>query len=85
MVDAHCYALYRGPKRDRQSRWVPAVVTKVFGTGTVSAHVVSQGPIWRRHIAQLRPQYRINEGADLGEIPSSLATPDKIPTAVDTF
>ena len=30
------------------------------------------------------PQYRNNEGADPGEMPSSLATPDKIPTEVDT-
>ena len=27
-----CYALYFGPRRDRDPRWVPAIVTKVHGT-----------------------------------------------------
>ena len=31
-VGAPCYALYCGPRRNRQPRWVPAVVTKAFGT-----------------------------------------------------
>ena len=31
-VGTPCYALYCGPKRNKQPRWVPAVVTKVFGT-----------------------------------------------------
>ena len=26
-----CYALYFGPRRDRDPRWVPAIVTKVHG------------------------------------------------------
>ena len=63
---------------------IPTVVTKVFGTRTVSVRVVPRGPIWRRHIDQLCPRYRTNEEADLGEMPSSLATPDKIPTEVVT-
>ena len=34
-VGALCYALYYGPKHNKQPRWVPAVVTKVFGTRSV--------------------------------------------------
>ena len=83
-LGAHCYALYRGSKRDRQPRWIPAVVTKVFGTRAVSVRIVPRGSIWRRHIDQLRPQYTTDEDADPGEMPSNLATPDTIPTEVVT-
>ena len=31
-----CYALYFGPRRDRDPRWVPAIVTKVHGTRSVN-------------------------------------------------
>ena len=31
-----CYALYFGPRRDRDPRWVPAIVTKVHGTQSVN-------------------------------------------------
>lgn len=30
-LGAPCYALYYGPRRDKDLRWVPAIVTKVFG------------------------------------------------------
>ena len=75
-VGAPCYALYCGPKRNRQPRWVPAVVTKVFGTRTVNVRVVPRGPTWRRHIDQLRPRYGVNEDVDPGEDPQ--------PTPLDT-
>ena len=84
MVGTHCYTPHRGPKRDRQPRWVPAAVTTVFGTCPVSVLVVPREPIWRRHIDQLRPRYRTNEAAGAGEMSSSLATPDEISTEVDT-
>ena len=75
-VGAPCYALYCGPKRNKQPRWVPAVVTKVFGTRTVNVRVVPRGPTWRRHIDQLRPRYGVNEDTDPGE--------DSRPTPMDT-
>ena len=52
-----CYALYCGPRRDKDPRWVPAIVTKVFGTRSVNVRVCPRGPTWRRHIEQLRPRY----------------------------
>ena len=73
-VGAPCYALYFGPKRNKQPRWVPAVVTKVFGTRTVNVRVVPKGPTWRRHIDQLRPRYGVNEDTDPGEDPRSPPT-----------
>ena len=57
-VGAPCFALYCCPNRNHRSpRWVPAVVVKVFGTRSVNVRVLPRGPIWRRHIEQLRPRY----------------------------
>lgn len=61
------YVLYYGPKRNRQSRWVPAVVTNVFGTRSVNVHVTLRGQKWRRHIDQLRLRYWVEEPAVLVE------------------
>ena len=52
-----CYALYFGPRRDRDANWVPAIVVKRFGTRSVNVRVVPRGSVWRRHIDQLRPRY----------------------------
>lgn len=52
-----CYALYCGPNRNKQPRWVSAVVTKVYGQRSVNVKVVPRGPTWRRHLEQLRPRY----------------------------
>ena len=54
---------------NKQSRCVPAVVTKVFGTWTVNVRIVLKGPTWRQHMDQLRPHYGVNEGKDPGEDP----------------
>ena len=35
-----CYALYCGPRCEKDPRWVPAVVTKRFGTYSVNVCVV---------------------------------------------
>ena len=48
-----CYALYFGPRRDRDPRWVPAIVTKVHGARSVNVRVIPRGPTWRRHLDQL--------------------------------
>ena len=71
-VGAPCYALYCGPKRNRQPRWVPAVVTKAFGTRTVSVRVYPRGPTWRRHIDQLQPRYGVDQDTDPGEVPTEI-------------
>ena len=71
-VGAPCYALYCGPRRNRQPRWVPAVVTKAFGTRTVSVQVYPRGPTWRRHIDQLQPRYGVDQDTDPGEVPTEI-------------
>ena len=45
-----CYALYFGPRRNHDPRWVPAVVMKRKGSRTVHVRVTPRGPIWRRHM-----------------------------------
>ena len=69
-VGTPCYALYCGPRRDKDPRWVPAVITKVQGARTVSVRVYPKGPIWRRHVEQLRPRYFSVEDAEPGDTPS---------------
>ena len=56
-VGTPCYASYFGPRRDRDPKWVPAVVTKVFGSHSVQVRVFPKGVTWRRHLEQLRPRY----------------------------
>lgn len=63
------YALYYGPQRDRDPRWVPAVVLKRLGTRCLNVRVVPRGPVWRRHVEQLRPRYGAETDDDPGEIP----------------
>ena len=73
-VGSPCYALYCGLRRDKDPRWVPAVVTKVFGTRSVNVRLFPKGGTWRRHIEQLRPRYGANDDADPGEPPTSSPT-----------
>ena len=75
-VGSPCYALYCGPRRDKDPRWVPAVVTKKFGTRSVSVRVVPRGGTWRRHIEQLRPRYVDQDDTDPGEMPIQASAPD---------
>ena len=70
-VGTPCYALYCGPRRDKDPRWVPAVVTKVRGARSVCVRVYPKGPIWRRHVEQLRPRYVSAEDVEPGETPTS--------------
>lgn len=74
-VGAPCYALYCGPKRNKQPRWVPAVVTKVFGTRSVNVRVLPRGPTWRRHVDQLRLRYGADEDQDPGEVTAQDGSP----------
>ena len=63
-VGSPCYALYCGPRRDREPRWVPAIVTKVLGPRSINVKVTPRGPIWRRHIEQLLPRYGVEEDSE---------------------
>ena len=42
------YALYCGPRRNRDLRWVPKVIAKTRGTNLFHVHIVPNGPMWRR-------------------------------------
>jgi hypothetical protein len=53
-VGTPCYARYCGSRRDEETRWVPAIVTKVHGSRSVNVRVYPRGPTWRRHPEQLR-------------------------------
>ena len=50
------YALNFGPNRNKDGRWVAAVITKRKGTRTFNVRVYPRGPTWRRHIEQLQPR-----------------------------
>ena len=78
-----CYALYFGPRRDRDPRWVPAIVTKVHGTRSVNVRVIPRGPTWRRHFDQLRPRYGSDQDDDPCEIPTSVLSTETLPAGTD--
>lgn len=60
------YALYFGPRRDKEARWVPAIVTNRKGTRTYNVRVQPRGPTWRRHLEQLQPRHVSAEDAEPG-------------------
>ena len=78
-----CYALYFGPRRDRDPQWVPAIVTKVHGTRSVNVRVIPLGPTWRRHLDQLRPRYGSDQDDDPCEIPTSVLSTETLPAGTD--
>uniref|UniRef100_A0A0L8H7Y2 Uncharacterized protein n=1 Tax=Octopus bimaculoides TaxID=37653 RepID=A0A0L8H7Y2_OCTBM len=51
------YALYYGPRRDKDPRWVPAIIKKSLGTRCFNVKVIPDGPMWRRYWEQLRLWY----------------------------
>ena len=61
------YALYFGPRRDKEPRWVPAIVTKCKGTRTFNVRVFPRGPTWRRHLEHLQPRSVSEEDNEPGE------------------
>eukprot|EP00731_Ephydatia_muelleri_P005173 Em0002g1349a len=69
-----CYALYCGPWRNKDPRWVPAVVTKVFGPRSVNVRVFPHGATWRRHVEQLQYHYGSLEDSDPGELPAPVTS-----------
>ena len=78
-----CYALYFGPRRDRDPQWVPAIVTKVHGTRSVNVRVIPRGPTWRRHLDQLRLRYGSDQDDDPCEIPTSVLSTETLPAGTD--
>ena len=66
-IGSPCYALYCGPRREKEPRWVPAVLTKVFGSRSFNVCVFPKGVTWRRHLEQLRPRHGIQEDDDPGD------------------
>ena len=75
------YALYYGPRQEKEPRWVPAIVVKRFGSRSVNVRVFPKGPTWRRHLEQLRPRYVTDEDYEPGEEPSTplhLSPPDHL-------
>ena len=65
------YALYHGPRRDKDPWWVPAIVTKVHVSRSVYIRVCPIGPVWSRHIEQLRPRYGVEKDLDPGQASES--------------
>ena len=63
------YAEYYGHRQDRDPRWVPAVIKKALGPRSFTCKVIPHGPIWRRHLEQLRPRVSSEEDNDPGELP----------------
>ena len=64
------YALYYGPRRDKDPRWVPAVIKKALGPRSFNVKVVPRGPVWRRHLEQLQPRYASEEDEEPGDFDS---------------
>ena len=71
-VGAPCYTLYCGPECNRQPRWVPGAVMKVFGIQTVSVWVYPRGQTWRKHINHLQPRYGVDQDTDPGKAPTEI-------------
>ena len=69
-VGAPCYALYFSPKWNKNFRWIPAVVVKVYGTRSVNVRVLPRGPTWQRHVDQLRPRFGADQDKDPGDDPA---------------
>ena len=66
-VGTACYATCYNSQNRKQVRWVPATVVKVHGTRSVNVKVHPRGPIWKRHINQLRLRYGADQDDDPGE------------------
>ena len=65
------YVSHYGRKIDKTPRWVPAIVSKRLGTRHLLVKVLPQGPVWKRHIEQVRPRYGADQDTDPGETASS--------------
>ena len=78
-----------GHKIDKTPRWVPAIVPKRLGTRHPLVKVLPQGPVWKRHIEQVRPRYGFDQDTDLGQTASfsssaSLLNPPSTSTCLES-
>ena len=65
------YVSHYGRKIDKTPRWVPEIVSKRLGTRHLLVKVLPQGPVWKRHIEQVRPRYGADQDTNPGETASS--------------
>ncbi|ESN92922.1 hypothetical protein HELRODRAFT_165058 [Helobdella robusta] len=63
-----CYVKYYGPRRDRQARWVSAIVVRRLGQRHILVKSIPHGLLWKRHVEQIRPKYGANQDGDPEEI-----------------
>ena len=78
------YALYFGPRRDKDPRWVPAIVTKRKGTRTFNVKVLPRGPTWRRHLEQLQRRHVSDDDPEPGEYVESRPAVDSVANTTTT-
>ena len=88
-VDKPCYARLYRPVHEKEARWVPATILKVLGKRHFKVKVHPTGPVWTRHLRQLRPRFGAEEDSDPGygasfparnrDQPLSSAVPNKTP------
>ena len=64
------YALYCGTRRNRDPRWGSGVIVKARGTRLFHVRIVPNGPIWRRHIDQIRWRCASPEDDEPGDLPT---------------
>ncbi|GFR94291.1 Pol polyprotein [Elysia marginata] len=65
----HVYTACFAPKKNKDQRRVLAIVSKRLGTRHALVRVFPKGPVWKRHVEQLRPWYGADQDADPGETP----------------
>ena len=74
------YAIYYGPRRNRDARWVPGVIVQARGTRLFHVRIVPNGPIWKRHIDQICWRYASPEDDEPGDLPTcKFPVPDNVP------
>ena len=77
------YAIYHGPHRDKEPRWVPAVILKSMGTCCFHVRVIPHGPMWRWYWEQLHPHYTSDEDNEPGEAVDISEQPIDHPMEID--
>ncbi|ESN90800.1 hypothetical protein HELRODRAFT_182631 [Helobdella robusta] len=68
LIGQPCYVKYYGPRRDRQTRWVPAIVFQRLGRRHLLVKSIPHGLLWKRNVEQICPKYGANQDGDPGEI-----------------
>ena len=75
------YALYFGPRKDKEGRWVPSVIVKCKGSRSFNVRVQPKGPTWRRYLEQLQPRHVSVED----DVPADPPAISKISTATESM